>query len=85
MNYSLGFVLISGSNAVFFLAATFLIILALQGVDLNKTTPLNYNNLVVSTLLSCVFLGEPLYFTDILGSLIILGYNVFNSLYPVKD
>jgi drug/metabolite transporter (DMT)-like permease len=85
INISVGFIFISATNSVIFLLSTFIIILALQGVDLNKTIPLNYNTIVVSTFLSCIFLGEPLYFTDVLGSLIILGYNIFNSLYPVKD
>lgn len=85
LNFSLSFIFLSATNSVIFLFATFIIILALQGVDLNKTTPLNYNTIVVSTFFSCIFLGEPLYFTDVLGSLIILAYNVFNSLYPIKD
>jgi len=85
LKFSPLFILISASNSIILLTATFLIITALQGVDLNKTTALNYFVIVVSTFLSIVFLGEPLYFTDVLGSLIILGYNIYNSLNPIKD
>ena len=35
--------------------------------------------------LSAMFLGEKVFFTDVLGSLLILGYNVYNSLYPPHD
>lgn len=78
------FILDSMLNSILFLAATFLNILAVKGVDLNKTTPLNYISIVMSTFLSYIILSEPLFFTDFLGSFIILGYNIYNSMNPVK-
>ncbi len=51
-NYSFSFILVSTSNSIIFLTATYLLILSLVGVDLNKTTPLNYLSIVVSTFLS---------------------------------
>lgn len=79
-----GFIISSMLNSMFFLLATYLNILAVKGVDLNKTTPLNYISIVVCTFLAVIFLSEPLFFTDFLGSLVILGYNVYNSMNPVK-
>lgn len=84
LNYSFSFILVSAMNSVIFLAATFVTILALHGVDLNKTTPINYTTIVVSTILSVIIIGEPLFFTDVLGSLVILGYNIYNALFPIK-
>jgi len=85
LNFSFYYIFMSSLNAILFLAATFLNIFSLRGVELNKTTALNYLTIVVSTFLSIIFLGESLFFTDVLGSLIILGYNIYNSLYPIVD
>jgi drug/metabolite transporter (DMT)-like permease len=84
LHANLGFIFASMLNSIFFLIATFLNILAVKGVDLNKTTPLNYISIVVSTFLSVIVLSEPLFFTDFLGSFVILGYNVYNSMNPIK-
>jgi drug/metabolite transporter (DMT)-like permease len=84
LNYRIIFILSSSVNSVIFLTAMFLLVLSVKGVDLNKTTPLNYLSLIVVTVLGVMFLGESLYATDILGSLIILGYNIYNSYYPIK-
>ena len=59
-------------------------LLSFGGVDLIKTTALNYLNIVTVFFLGVLILGESVHFTDILGSLIILGYNIFNTAYPPK-
>jgi drug/metabolite transporter (DMT)-like permease len=83
-SYSVGYLFSIILNSSFYFTATYLIILSLKGVDLIKTTSLNYLSTVSSTFLGILVLNEKIFFTDILGSLIILGFNVYNSLYPAK-
>ena len=80
----LSFTFYSLVNGVIFYAATQSLINSIRWVDLNKTTPLAYIGMLTVFILGVSILGEPVYFTDVLGSLIILGYNVYNSYYPVK-
>ena len=86
MQFSFGFnfVLHSVFNASMYFFATYFNVISLKGVDLLKTTSLGYVQTIVGAFLGVIFLGENVFFTDFLGSLIILGYNVFDALYPVK-
>ncbi len=86
MHFSYGFYFVMSSvfNAIMYFFATYFYIVSLKRVDLLKTTSLIYVQTIVSAFLGVIFLGESLYFTDILGSLIILGLNIYNVLYPVK-
>ncbi len=85
-SFSFGFYFVLSSifNAAIYFCATYFNIMSLKGVDLLKTTSLGYIQTVVGALLGALFLGENIYFTDFLGSIIILGYNIYNVLYPVK-
>ena len=71
-------------NSIIWIISTILMLLSFGGVDLIKTTALNYLNIVTVFFLGVLILGESVHFTDILGSLIILGYNIFNIAYPPK-
>jgi drug/metabolite transporter (DMT)-like permease len=69
-------------NSIIWLVSTILMLLSFGGVDLIKTTALNYLNIVTVFFLGVLILGESVHFTDILGSLIILGYNIYNTAFP---
>jgi len=73
------FVMVTIPNFIF----TVLTIEALKGVDISKTVPLNYLLLLTVFILGVLFLNEPIYITDIIGSLIILTYNIFNLIFPL--
>jgi len=83
-SFSIGYQSSMIFNSTIYFFATYLLIKSLQGVDLIKTTSLNYISTVVSTLLAIIFLDENVFFTDFIGSLIILGFNIYNSIYPVQ-
>jgi drug/metabolite transporter (DMT)-like permease len=72
-------------NALSFYIGTYCLIESMKSIDLSTATPLNYLNCVSVFILGAVILKEPVYFTDFLGSIIIIGYNVLNSLYPISD
>jgi len=86
MHFSFGFyfVLHSIFNACMYFFATYFHVISLNGVDVLKTTSLGYVQTVVGTFLGVLVLGENVYFSDFIGSLIIIGYNIYNALYPVK-
>jgi uncharacterized membrane protein len=58
--------------------------LGFKGVDTNKTTPINYLSTDILIILGIIFLGEPLFILDVIGCMIIIGYNIYNSVYPIK-
>ena len=86
-HFSFGFwyVFNCGFNGFLWILFTRLLVVSLRGVDLSKTTAIGYLSVMTVFILSAMFLGEKVFFTDVLGSLLILGYNVYNSLYPSHD
>jgi drug/metabolite transporter (DMT)-like permease len=55
---------------------------ALKFISINKLIPLNYLTIVFVFILGYVFLGEKVYFTDLLGSIIIIGFQLYNIYIP---
>jgi drug/metabolite transporter (DMT)-like permease len=82
---SIIFTFLSLINGCIFFIATQCLIESLRWVDLNKTTPLAYLATITVMILGVIFLGEPIFFTDVLGSMLILGYNVYNSFNPIVE
>ena len=85
--FKCGFWLIfhSGLNCLLWLLSTILILVSFKGIELVKTTAIGYLNIVTVFILGVLFLGETIYLTDVLGSLLILGFNIYNTMYPPKD
>ena len=75
----------SGLNCLIWLLSTILILVSFKGIELVKTTAIGYLNIVTVFILGVLFLGETIYLTDVLGSLLILGFNIYNTMYPPKD
>ena len=55
---------------------------ALQYITINKLIPLNYLSIVFVFILGYFFLGEKVFFTDLLGSVIIIGFQLYNIYIP---
>ena len=55
---------------------------ALKYISINKFIPLVYLSILFVFILGFIFLGENVYFTDIIGSLLILGFQVYNIYVP---
>ena len=71
-----------GINCLIWLLSTSLILMSFKGIELVKTTAIGYLNIVTVFILGVTFLGEHIYLTDVIGSLIILGFNIYNTMYP---
>lgn len=56
---------------------------ALQLAQVNKIVIITYLQIVFVFILANIFLGEGIYFTDILGTLVMMSYMVYNVLNPI--
>ena len=56
---------------------------ALQLAQVNKIVIITYLQIVFVFILANIFLGEGIYFTDILGTLVMMSYMVYNVLIPI--
>ena len=56
---------------------------ALQLALVSKIIIINYLQIVFVFLMANLFLGEGIYFTDILGTIIMMSYMVYNALNPI--
>jgi drug/metabolite transporter (DMT)-like permease len=71
-------------NGGIYFTFVYLINIGYKNLDLIQTAGLGYITIVESFILGALFLGESVYFSDIIGSLIIVVYNVLNSYFPIK-
>ena len=70
------------TNAPVFYFANYYSAEALKYITINKLIPLNYLSIVFVFILGYIFLGEKVYFTDLLGSIIIIGFQLYNIYIP---
>jgi drug/metabolite transporter (DMT)-like permease len=71
-------------NGVQFFSFTYLINEGYKHLDLIQTAGIGYLTIIESFILGALFLGENVYFSDILGSLMIVIYNILNYYFPIK-
>ena len=57
---------------------------SLEIIDLSKTSIIQYSKIVFVFVLGVIFLGQEVFFSDILGSSIIVGFMIYHVLNPVK-
>ena len=56
---------------------------ALQLAQVSKIIIINYLQIVFVFLLANIFLGEGIYSTDIIGTIIMMSYMIYNALNPI--
>ena len=71
-------------NGFFFLAGHYLTTICYQYIAISKFLPVTYLVVVFTFILSVTVLNEPLFFSDILGASIIIGFQFYNLMYPPK-
>ena len=82
--FNFSFILNGLINGIIFYYALFLNNVAYSKVDLISTAGVSYILTVESFILGSIFLNEPVYLLDILGTLLILSYNFYNAFKPLK-
>ena len=71
-------------NGLVFLAGHYLTSICYMYIDISKFLPVTYLVVVFTFILSVVILREPLFFTDVFGACIIIGFQFYNLTYPPK-
>ena len=71
-------------QAILFFSGFFFFNKGLQIIDLSKTSIIQYSKIVFVFVLGIILLGQKVFFSDILGSSIIVGFMIYHVLHPVK-
>ena len=79
------YVLYAFSNGFLFYLANYCVAKALNNMPMNEFVPINYVKIVFIFIFGFIILGENVFITDILGSALIIGFQVYNVCYPVKN
>lgn len=80
------YILYCFSNGLIFAALNMTNIESMNNLAISKFLPLTYFGTVFIFILGWLILGERVYFTDILGSLLIVGFQIYNVWFPIiKD
>ena len=83
-DYTIKYFLMCMGHAILFFGGFFFFNKGLQIIDLSKTSIIQYSKIVFVFILGTIFLGQQVFFSDILGSSIIVGFMIYHVLYPVK-
>ena len=78
-----GFLILCLFHGLFFYLGNFFANEAYKRVQISKVIIFNYLQIVFVIILSLIFLKEPIFFTDILGFCLIVGYLLYNTLNPL--
>ena len=70
------------SNGFLFYIANYFNTLCLRYIAISKFQPITYLTIVFTFIISAIFLGEPVYFSDLIGALIIIGFQYYNFTNP---
>ena len=80
---NLYYVIYAFSNGFLFYLANYCMAEALNIMPMNNFIPMNYLKVVFIFIFGFIILGEHVFFTDIIGSALIVGFQVYNICYPV--
>ena len=70
------------TNGIIFYLANYLTTICLRYIAISKFQPITYLGIVFTFILSAIILGEPIFFTDLIGAAIIIGFQYYNFQYP---
>ena len=79
---SIAYILYAGSNGLIFYTANSITTLAFTYIHVSKVQHISYLYIVFTFILSAIILREPVFFTDFIGALIIIGFQYYNFIYP---
>ena len=80
--FNIGYLLYSALNGVFFYMGNYLTSVAFKYIAASKFIPITYLSIIFTFVFSFIFLGEPIFFMDAVGSAIIIGFQYYNMEYP---
>ena len=77
--FNFNYIIAGMINGLFFSGANFCMAVTLSNISMQKFLPVTYMCNVFIFILGYVTLGEKVFFTDIIGSLLVLGFNLYDS------
>ena len=72
-------------NGIIFYICNFLNSVSFKNIEISKLQPVSYLSTILIIIASAVIFKENLYFTDILGALMIIGFIIYNGMNPPKS
>ena len=79
------YILLCISNGFLFYLANYCTSVCYKYIDISKYIPVTYLNIVFTFLISVFILGEPLFLTDLVGALLIIGFQFWNISNPIES
>ena len=76
------YILYCMSNGVLFYIANYFTSVCYKYIAISKFLPVTYLNIVFTFFLSITALNEPIFFTDIIGAVLIVGFQFLNITFP---
>jgi drug/metabolite transporter (DMT)-like permease len=70
------------TNGLNFYIANYLTTICLKYIAVSKFQLISYLGIVFTFILSAILLGEPIFFTDIFGAGVIIGFQYYNFIHP---
>jgi len=83
-DYSLTYYFLCAIQACLFFLGNYFNYLGLKLIDLSKTSLIQYTKIVIVFILGSLLLGEKIFFSDIVGSAIIVSFMIYHVLNPIK-
>ena len=83
-DYPLGYLLLCSSQAILFVLGNYYNYIGLKLIDLNKISLIQYTSIVFVLLLGILILREQIFFSDVIGSAIIVSFMVYQVLNPIR-
>ena len=83
-DYTLMYFIMSMLHAVLFFMGNYFFNKGIQRIDLGKSSLIQYSKVVFVFVLSVIFLGQKIFFADIIGSVIIVSFMIYHIMNPVK-
>ena len=72
-------------NGAILYLSIYLTTISLKYMDISKFQLITYLNIVFIFLLSWLILGEPIFFTDLIGAILIIGFQYYNLICPPEQ
>ena len=83
-DYTMIYFIMCMMHAILFFSGFYMFNKGLQIIDLSKTSIIQYSKIVFVFILGALFLSQKVFFSDIIGSAIIVSFMVYHLLNPVK-
>ena len=83
-DYTVEYFFLCMIHAILFFSGFYIFNKGLQIIDLSKTSLIQYSKIVFVFILGAIFLGQKVFFSDIVGSVIIVSFMIYHVMNPVK-